>query len=275
MPCRKPRRSQIANLPPDINRTVTNQLSVSNPASPQNNPLVMSQTTSIGITHALASHQSSPATKLSPCPVTKQTRYSLNILPSKHTTTVVIIYNLQAPTSIDNPSIRHTVTKQTRHPPLSKNRNRHGRRYRVLGLYAKHYFTCRSRLYNIVSVKPVLQIFSMQALHVNELLDEASCHISDAIKADGAGNTKSALEHYSVGVKKLDVALKNITDEKTRLFYTKDRAAVILYQGSCSSGQEDNDDPGTICRLCVPTCIIRPEKFSGTRFFISKNHITT
>ena len=66
----------------------------------------------------------------------------------------------------------------------------------------------------------------MQALHVNKLLDEASAHISDAIKADGAGNTKSALEHYSVGVKKLDVALKNITDEKTRLFYTRDRTAV-------------------------------------------------
>ena len=66
----------------------------------------------------------------------------------------------------------------------------------------------------------------MQALHVNKLLDEASCHISDAIKADGAGNTKSALEHYSVGVKKLDVVLKNITDEKTRLFYTRDRTAV-------------------------------------------------
>ena len=66
----------------------------------------------------------------------------------------------------------------------------------------------------------------MQERHVYKLLDEASAHISDAIKADGAGNTKSALEHYSVGVKKLDVALKNITDEKTRLFYTRDRTAV-------------------------------------------------
>ena len=66
----------------------------------------------------------------------------------------------------------------------------------------------------------------MQALHVNELLDEASCHISDAIKLDGTGNVESALEHYSAGVEKLDVAINDITDEKTRLFYTKDRAAV-------------------------------------------------
>ena len=61
---------------------------------------------------------------------------------------------------------------------------------------------------------------------MNKLLDEASAHISDAIKADGAGNTKSALEHYSARVEKLDVALKNITDEKTQLFYTRDRTAV-------------------------------------------------
>ena len=61
---------------------------------------------------------------------------------------------------------------------------------------------------------------------MRKLLNEASAHISDAIKADGAGNTKSALEHCSAGVEKLDVALKNITDEKTRSFYTKDRAAV-------------------------------------------------
>ena len=43
--------------------------------------------------------------------------HKTNPLQSKHTATTVIIYNLQAPTSIDNPSIRHTVTKQTRHPP--------------------------------------------------------------------------------------------------------------------------------------------------------------
>ena len=104
----------------------------------------------------------------------------------------------------------------------------------------------------------------MQALHVNELLDEASAHISGAIKADGAGNTKSALEHYSAGVEKLDVALKNIADEKTRLFYTKDRAAVAKRITMIRKQSVD----------CVSTCIIRPEKFSGTRFFISKNHIT-
>ena len=115
-PCRKPRRSQIANLPPDINQTVTNQLSASSPARHKITPLSC-QTASIGITHVLTPHQYSPATKLPPCPVTKQTCYNLNILPSKHTTTVVIIYNLQAPTSIDNLSIRHTVTKQTCHPP--------------------------------------------------------------------------------------------------------------------------------------------------------------
>ena len=84
----------------------------------------------------------------------------------------------------------------------------------------------QSRSYNIIYVKPVLRVFSMQTLHVNKLLDEASCHISDAIKADGAGNTKSALEHYSVGVEKLDAAINEITDEKTRLFYTRDRTAV-------------------------------------------------
>ena len=66
----------------------------------------------------------------------------------------------------------------------------------------------------------------MQAPHVNKLLDEASCHISDAIKLDGTGNVESALEHYSAGVEKLDVAINDITDEKTRSFYTKDRAAV-------------------------------------------------
>ena len=66
----------------------------------------------------------------------------------------------------------------------------------------------------------------MQEPHVRKLLNEASSHLSDAIKADGAGNTKSALEHCSAGVEKLDVALKNITDEKTRSFYTKDRATV-------------------------------------------------
>ena len=107
------RRPRIANHQPDCHKPTLRLQS----SPPQNNPLVMSQTTSIGITHALASHQSSPATKLLPCPVTKQTCYNLNILPSKHTATVVIIYNLQAPTSIDNPSIRHTVTKQTCHPP--------------------------------------------------------------------------------------------------------------------------------------------------------------
>ena len=87
------RRSQTASLPPTANRTVTNQL---------------------------FRLQSSPATKPPPCPVTKQTRYNLSILPSEHTATAVIIYNLQAPTSIDNPSIRHTVTKQTRHHSIRK-----------------------------------------------------------------------------------------------------------------------------------------------------------
>ena len=66
----------------------------------------------------------------------------------------------------------------------------------------------------------------MQAPHVNKLLDEASCHISDGVKLDGTGNVESALEHYSAGVEKLDVAINDITDEKTRSFYTKDRAAV-------------------------------------------------
>ena len=61
---------------------------------------------------------------------------------------------------------------------------------------------------------------------MNKLLDEASCHISDAIKADSTGNVESAVKHYSAGVKKLDVAIKDITDEKTRSFYTMDRAAV-------------------------------------------------
>ena len=66
----------------------------------------------------------------------------------------------------------------------------------------------------------------MQEPHVRKLLNEASAHISDAIKADGAGNTKSALEHCSAGMEKLDVTINDITDEKTRSFYTKDRAAV-------------------------------------------------
>ena len=61
---------------------------------------------------------------------------------------------------------------------------------------------------------------------MNKLLDEASCRISDSIKLDGTGNVEFALEHYSAGVEKLDVAINDITDEKTRSFYTKDRAAV-------------------------------------------------
>ena len=113
------RRPRIANLPPTTSQTATNQLPRLRSSPPQNNPLAMSDRkywhhTRIGIPSIR------PATKLSPCPVTKQTRYNLNILPSKHTATAVIIYNLPAPTSIDNPSIRHTVTKQTRHPPCPK-----------------------------------------------------------------------------------------------------------------------------------------------------------
>ena len=82
-----------------------------------------------------------------------------------------------------------------------------------------------------------------------KLLDEASCHISGAIKADGAGNVESAVKHYLVGVEKLDVAIKDITDEKMLSFYTKDRAAVarrivIIQSIDCAS------KPG----------MIRPEK---------------
>ena len=66
----------------------------------------------------------------------------------------------------------------------------------------------------------------MQEPHVRKLLNEASSHLSDDVKLDGTGNVESALEHYSAGVEKLDVAINDITDEKTRSFYTKDRAAV-------------------------------------------------
>ena len=66
----------------------------------------------------------------------------------------------------------------------------------------------------------------MQEPHVRKLLNETSCHISDGVKLDGTGNVESALEHCSAGVEKLDVTINDITDEKTRSFYTKDRAAV-------------------------------------------------
>ena len=61
---------------------------------------------------------------------------------------------------------------------------------------------------------------------MRKLLNEASSHLSDAIKLDGTGNVESALEHCSAGVEKLDATINDITDEKTRSFYTKDRAAV-------------------------------------------------
>ena len=170
----QPRRPRIASLPPTANQTVTNQL---------------------------LRLQSSPATKPPLCPVTKQTRYNLNILPQRD--------NLQstAPASIDNPSIRHTVTKQTRHPPCPKTGTRH-----VPGLYAKHYFMCTSKLSNVTSVKPVLRVYGMQEQHVCRLLDEPSAHISDAIRADGMGNFESALGYYSAGMEKLDAVLWNIPD---------------------------------------------------------------
>ena len=112
----QPYRSRITSLPPAANRTVTNQLSASSPGPPQNNSLAMSDRKCWRHIH-IDIPPVRPRHKTAPCPATKQTRYNLSILPSKHTTAAVIIYNLQAPTSIDNPSIRHTVTKQTRHPP--------------------------------------------------------------------------------------------------------------------------------------------------------------
>ena len=66
----------------------------------------------------------------------------------------------------------------------------------------------------------------MQEPHVRKLLNETSCHISDGVKLDGTGNVESSLEHCSAGVEKLDVTINDITDEKTRSFYTRDRAAV-------------------------------------------------
>ena len=66
----------------------------------------------------------------------------------------------------------------------------------------------------------------MQERHVYKLLDEASAHLSNGVKLDGTGNVESALEHCSAGVEKLDAIINDITDEKTRSFYTKDRAAV-------------------------------------------------
>lgn len=60
----------------------------------------------------------------------------------------------------------------------------------------------------------------MQKLHVNQLLSESSCHMSDAIKADGTGNFWSAIEHYSAVVEKLDLAIKNITDKEALSIHT-------------------------------------------------------
>ena len=90
----------------------------------------------------------------------------------------------------------------------------------------KYYFTYRSKRYNAVNVKPVLRIFNMQEPHVRKLLNEASCHISDAIKLDGTGNVESAVKHYSVVVEKLDIALKDMTGEKALFLYNKERAVV-------------------------------------------------
>ena len=67
----------------------------------------------------------------------------------------------------------------------------------------------------------------MQEQHVRKLLNEASVHLSDGINLDSEGNTESAVKHYSIVVEKLDVAIKDITDEKMLSFYTKDRVAVV------------------------------------------------
>ena len=73
----------------------------------------------------------------------------------------------------------------------------------------------------------------MQTSHMCKLLDKASCHISDAIKADGAGNVEPAVKRYSVGVEKMDVAIKDIADEKMLSFYTKDCTAVAGSRNPC------------------------------------------
>ena len=65
----------------------------------------------------------------------------------------------------------------------------------------------------------------MQKLHVNQLLSESSCHMSDAIKADGTGNFWSAIEHYSAVVEKLDLAIKNITDKEALSIHTDRRTS--------------------------------------------------
>ena len=65
----------------------------------------------------------------------------------------------------------------------------------------------------------------MQKPHVSQLLSESSCHMSDAIKADGTGNFWSAIEHYSAVVEKLDLAIKNITDKEALSIHTDRRTS--------------------------------------------------
>ena len=71
--CRSPTAHRLPAFHQPPTRPSQTNFSASNPAPPQNNSLAMSQTTSIGITHVLTSHQSSPATKPSPRPATPST----------------------------------------------------------------------------------------------------------------------------------------------------------------------------------------------------------
>ena len=67
----------------------------------------------------------------------------------------------------------------------------------------------------------------MREQHAYKLLNETSYRMSNAIRIDGTGNFESAIEYYSAGVKKLNAVLKDVTDEETRSFYTRNRTAVI------------------------------------------------